>query len=190
LIADGRRLAYNLNILALVCMQAPLYGALMVQLTGDLPCPLCLLERLGMFAVIIGLVMNVRLGIRPAHYGFSIAGAMTGMAIAGRHVLLHINDPPGGGYGGSVLGLHLYTWALIVFLCFLAGSAVLLMIPDGIDESGDDVNPRARWSGSRPARVVCYMAVLICVVNAVLALMECGLGQCPDNPTGYWIFGN
>jgi len=189
-IEDGRRLAYNLNVLALICMQAPLYGALAVQLSGDLPCPLCLLERLGMFAVIIGLVMNLRLGLRPAHYGFSIAGAMTGMAIATRQVLLHINDGPGGGYGGTVLGLHLYTWALIVFLCFLAGSAVLLMIPNSLYESGAKMAPVAQWAESRPARVASYAAVLICVTNAVLALMECGPGQCPDNPTGYWIFGH
>ena len=44
---DGQRLAYNLNVLALLCMLAPLVGALAVQAGGDLPCPLCLLERLG-----------------------------------------------------------------------------------------------------------------------------------------------
>ena len=186
----GQRLAYNLNILALVCMMAPLFAALGVQLTGDLPCPLCLLERLGMFAVIFGLLMNLRLGIRPAHYGFSIAGALAGMAIATRQVLLHINDPPGGGYGGTVLGLHLYTWALIVFLCFLAGTVVLLTIPDGFDKPGESPPRGASWAESRPARLAGYAAILLCISNAVLALMECGPGQCPDNPTGYWIFGH
>ena len=185
----GQRWAYNLNVLALVCMLAPLVGALAVQATGDLPCPLCLLERAGMFAVIIGLVMNLRLGLRPAHYGLSMAGALSGMAIASRQVLLHINDPPGGGYGGAVLGLHLYTWALVVFVCFLAGTAVLLMIPGGLGRAGEAPAEGASWYAHRPARVASYAALAVCVVNALLAFAECGPGQCPDDPAGYWIFG-
>jgi len=186
---SGQRLAYNLNVLALFCMLAPLAGALAVQATGDLPCPLCLLERLGMFAVIIGLVMNLRLGIRPLHYGLSMSGALLGMAIASRQVLLHINDPVGGGYGGTVLGLHLYTWALIVFVCFLAGSAVLLMIPGGLGQGNEGPEKDLSWASSRLARWGSYAAFFLCVVNALLAFMECGPGQCPDDPAGYWLFG-
>jgi disulfide bond formation protein DsbB len=182
-------LAYRLNVLALVCMLAPLVGALGAQLNGDLPCPLCYLQRVAMFAVIFGLVMNLRLGLRPAHYGFSVAAAILGMAIASRQVLLHVNDPAGGGYGGTVLGLHLYTWALVVFVCFLIGAAVLLMIPRGFDEPDAPREPRAQWSGSRVARLLCYGALALCAVNAILALMQCGPGQCPDNPTGYWLLG-
>ena len=185
---DGQRLAYNLNVLALLCMLAPLVGALAVQATGDLPCPLCLLERLGMFAVIIGLVMNLRLGLRPLHYGLSISGALLGMAIASRQVLLHINDPVGGGYGGTVFGLHLYTWALIVFVCFLAGAAVLLMIPGGLGREDESPGEGASWASSRPARAATYAALGVCALNALLAFMECGPGQCPDNPVGYWLF--
>jgi len=187
LIGDGRRLAYNLNLIALVCMLAPLLGALAAQLSGDPPCPLCYLQRLAMFAVIMGLVMNLRFGIRSAHYGFSMVGAITGMAIATRQVLLHVNDLPGGGYGGTVLGLHLYTWALIVFVCFLAGTALLLMIPGSLDESVTTDFARAQWAASGAARLASHAAMWLCIANAILALMECGPGQCPDNPTSYWI---
>ena len=40
--------------------------------------------------------------------------------MSGRQVLLHIlpGDP---GYGGEVLGLHLYSWAFIVFATIIAG---------------------------------------------------------------------
>ena len=187
--ADGRLLAYRLNVLALVCMLAPLVGALGAQLAGDLPCPLCYLQRVALFAVIFGLVMNLRLGLRPAHYGISVAAAILGMAIASRQVLLHVNDPAGGGYGGTVLGLHLYTWALVVFVCWLIGAAVLLMIPGGFDAPGAPRAPGAHWEGSRVARWVSYGAFGLCALNAILAFSQCGLGQCPDNPTGYWIFG-
>lgn len=185
----GQSLAYRLNILAMFCMLGPLVGALGVQWTGDLPCPLCLLERLAMFAVIIGLAMNLRSGLRPLHYGLSMAGALAGAAIAGRQVLLHINDPAGGGYGGTVLGMHLYTWALVVFVCFLAGTAVLLMIPGGLPAETERPDSGTTWNGNRLARTACYLALAICGINAILAFMECGFGQCPDNPTGYWIFG-
>jgi len=189
LTGHGQRWAYHLNVLAIACMLLPLIGALAIQAAGDLPCPLCLLQRIAMFAVIIGLVSNLKVGLRPAHYGLSIAGALSGMAISTRQVLLHINDGPGGGYGGSVLGLHLYTWALIVFVCFLIGTAVLLMIPGSFDRGEEASAGTTSWSTNRPARLISYFALGLCVVNAVMALALCGPGQCPDNPTGYWIAG-
>lgn len=187
---NGQRWAYNLNVLALVCMLTPLLGSLAVQATGDLPCPLCLLQRTAMFAVTIGLVANLRLGLRPAHYGLSMAGALSGMVIATRQVLLHINDPSGGGYGGTVLGLHLYTWALIVFVCFLIGTAVLLMIPGWLGRAEEAPAAASSWDAHRPARLASYVALGVCVVNALLAFAECGPVQCPDDPTGYWILGD
>ena len=43
-----------------------------------------------------------------------ILGALLGMVMSTRQVLLHIK-PGDPGYGGTVLGLHFYTWALITF---------------------------------------------------------------------------
>jgi hypothetical protein len=45
----------------------------------------------------------------------SVIAAVGGACISIRQILLHI-VPPDPGYGDPVLGLHLYTWALLVFV--------------------------------------------------------------------------
>ena len=102
-----------------------LLGALAVQFFGgEFPCPLCLLQRMAMILTLIGpvfIIVNAhreRMGgfsVWGLGFGMSIVAAVAGMAISTRQVLLHIapGDP---GYGDPVFGMHLYTWALVVFI--------------------------------------------------------------------------
>ncbi|MFX7567084.1 disulfide bond formation protein B, partial [Acinetobacter baumannii] len=80
----------------------------------ELPCPLCLLQRIQFAVLAIGPIMNVRWGPRPSHYSLSLLAAAAGFAFSTRQVLLHImpGDP---GYGTALLGYHYYTLALIAF---------------------------------------------------------------------------
>ena len=79
---------------------------------GELPCPLCLLQRVALVMAGVGFLLNLRMGPSPMHYAMSIAGALGGMLASGRQVLLHImpGDPR---YGEPFMGLHFYTWAFI-----------------------------------------------------------------------------
>jgi disulfide bond formation protein DsbB len=66
----------------------------------ELPCPLCLLQRI-LFAVLaIGPIMNIRWGPRPNHYALSMLAAIAGAVVSTRQVLLHIM-PGDGGYGSA-----------------------------------------------------------------------------------------
>lgn len=159
-----------------------LMGAYFIQFAkGEFPCPLCLLQRLGMLGVAFGAMLNLRYGIRPAHYGISLISAVFGASVSVRQILLHI-VPGTGGYGSPVWGLHLYTWAFIVFV-----SAILLigfmMIFDGQFEDRDE--DRSTRDMSLIVKAVFFLAVLITASNVVTTFLECGLGQCPDNPTSY-----
>ncbi len=89
-------------------------GAALILLPalGELPCPLCLLQRIDFIALGRGLLLNMRFGPSPLHYGLVIAAALFGAAAAGRQVLLHI-VPGSGAYGSPLFGLHLYTWSLV-----------------------------------------------------------------------------
>ena len=49
---------------------------------GELPCPLCLLQRAAFAAAGVGLALNLCLGSRPAHYAITIISAVAG-ALAG-----------------------------------------------------------------------------------------------------------
>jgi disulfide bond formation protein DsbB len=148
---------------------------------GELPCPLCLLQRAALAAAGLGFLLNVRFGVRPLHYGLVVMAALVGAAVAMRQILLHIapGDP---GFGSPLLGLHFYTWAFIAFAGIIFGVAVLLSLPSSMDPA-----PATQQHGRLVGMVMLAFALLI-AANLVSALLECGFSQCPDDPAGYeWI---
>ena len=172
--------ARDLNGLGLVAVTLVLATALVLQLLlGELPCPLCLLQRLGFVALGFGLLLNLRFGPSPLHYGLVIVAALFGAAAAGRQVLLHI-VPGSGAYGSPLLGLHLYTWSLVLFLTAIAAVAVLLLM-EGQFERGR-AQPARAWH-----RVAMGLYLGVTAVIGIAAFVECGPGECPDNPTSYWL---
>ncbi|MFC6633761.1 disulfide bond formation protein B [Microbulbifer taiwanensis] len=170
-----------LDALALLAVSATLWFAFGWQLlVKELPCPLCLLQRVAFIMVGIGLLMNLRFGNRPLHQGIVVLSALAGVVASARQVLLHIapGDP---GFGSPFLGLHFYTWALLIFLALLVYCGLMLMS----DAAGSDTAPRKLTPLARYAALV-FLAIL--VVNVVSTTLECGLGPCPDNPTRYqWL---
>lgn len=176
------RLVVRLNVVALGLISLALVAAFVDQLVfGELPCPLCLLQRAALGAAGLGFLLNVRFGVRPLHYGLTILAALVGAAVAMRQVLLHIapGDP---GFGNPFLGLHFYTWAFIAFVGIIGGVAVLLSLPNSTDSAA-----AARPFGW-PVGIAVMLFVLLIAGNLVSTLLECGLSQCPDNPVSYeWI---
>ena len=86
-----RSLAVSLNALGLYAIALVLVVAFAAQLVlGELPCPLCLLQRIQFAMLAVGPIMNVRFGPRPNHYALSLLTAIAGAGIAMRQVLLHI----------------------------------------------------------------------------------------------------
>lgn len=173
------RVTYLLNTLALAIIIAVLGGAFIEQLVmGELPCPLCLLQRAGLIAVGLGFLLNLRFGIQPAHYGVALLGSLVGAAASMRQILLHIapGDP---GYSGAVFGLHLYSWSFVSFVCLMIGIGILLLAPVG------HARPQSR---GRIVALTMLGFVAIVLANLVSTLLECGLTQCPDDPVSYmWL---
>jgi len=115
-----------LNALALIAISAILLAAFYTQIVArELPCPLCILQRAGFVAVGLGLALNLLIGPRPGHYGLMILAALAGGAVSLRQVALHI-VPGSGAYGDPVLGLHLYSWAALIFGAIILGAAAML----------------------------------------------------------------
>lgn len=173
-----------LNALGLVAVDTVLLLAFADQLWfHDLPCPLCVLQRAGFVAAGFGLALNLIFGPRPSHYGVLILGASTGAVVAMRQTLLHI-VPGSGAYGLPFLGLHLYTWAFILFAAMIVGAAVLLFA----DRQFGRPEPWSQRLSLLPLTAIVAFALLI-VGNFVSTLLLCGLGFCPDNPTEYLLTG-
>jgi disulfide bond formation protein DsbB len=172
-------LARTLNALALLGICAVLAIAFYWQLArGELPCPLCLLQRAAFVGAGLGFMLNVRFGSAEAHYGVAIVSALVGVAVAARQVLLHI-VPNTGSYGSALLGWHFYTWALVAFFLIALFAAGLLFI------EGQFAEGVSGWRPTATAQVLGWVFVLFALGNAVSTLLECGFGPCPDKPTGY-----
>ncbi len=172
------------NVLFVLAVTGILLSAYGVQFgLAELPCPLCLLQRLAMLGVGAGAMLNVLYGPRPRFYGLALASALFGAIVAGRQVLLHIapGDP---GYGSPVLGMHLYTWSFVAFVGIMALTGLMLWC-DGQFAGG--CSP-VRLPLGRPATAVLALFMLVAGANVVTTMLLCGLGPCPDTPTHYeWL---
>ncbi|MCF6768039.1 disulfide bond formation protein B [Thiotrichales bacterium 19S11-10] len=152
----------------------------------ELPCPLCLLQRLGLLAIAFGFLLNIRYGVRPSHYALSILAAIVTAMASMRQILLHI-EPNSIGYGSTVLGLHMYTWVFILASLAIIYIAIMLSIPKQYlrpDEIGKAIKPKRKL-----VRLISSAAFLLFIIilsaNVISTYYECGLKECPDNPTTY-----
>jgi disulfide bond formation protein DsbB len=169
--------AMKLNAVALYAISAVLLVAFYFQIVlGELPCPLCLLQRVAFTALAVGPILTLRHGPRPGHYGLIILAAMLGAAIASRQVLLHIM-PGDAGYGSALLGYHFYTWALLGFVAAIAASAAMLLLQSQFE--GDAPRPRPFETAA------VWLIFAVTLANAASALLECGFAWCPDTPVHY-----
>lgn len=171
-----------LNALGLVAIDTLLALAFIDQLWfRDLPCPVCILQRAAFIAAGFGIALNLLFGPRPSHYGLTILGAAVGGAIALRQMLLYI-APGSGSYGNAVFGMHLYTWAFIAFVLIIIGTGIMLLY----DRQFARPEP---WSSRLDvfALTALVLFLLIVVGNIFSTLFLCGMGLCPDAPTGYVI---
>lgn len=148
---------------------------------NELPCPLCMLQRVAFVLCGVGFLLNLRFGPQPIYHGITLLSALFGAVASGRQVLLHI-VPGSGAYGDPIMGLHFYSWALLLFLFIVAGTALLLIL------SGRGVPADERpGSFGVPARIAAYLLIAVTLANAVGSFVQCGPIECPDNPTGYWL---
>ena len=178
--ADLSRL---LNALGLVAVDTVLVLAFADQLWfRDLPCPICILQRAGFVAAGFGIALNLIFGPRPSHYGVAILGAVVGGIMSADQVL-HYVVPGSGSYGNAIFGLHLYSWALIMFVAIVVGCGVMLLFDRQYEPSG----PPPLRQVTLPILAVALLA-LLAVGNVLSTLAICGVGLCPETPGGYLIF--
>ena len=172
--------AIALNVLALYALAALLAGAFAAQLLlGELPCPLCLLQRI-MFALLaIGPILNIRFGPRASHYALSLLAAVVGATVSTRQVLLHImpGDP---GFGTALFGYHYYTWALIGFVAAIVLLSLVLLFDRQFEK-----DPAAHSAPSVIAHVAVWLVIGLTAANVTSTLLECGFKACADDPVVY-----
>jgi len=176
-----------LNRIDRVCNIVELSGVILVlalafvfqMLLHELPCPLCLLQRLGFFGIALGFLLNLRFGFKPSHYAIVILSAIFTSFVALRQILLHI-VPGTGAYGDAIFGLHFYTWSYIVSMIIIVFTVLIM----SVDRQYKKIRERNRlffWT----THTLFSITALLILLNVVAVLFECGLQWCPENPTHY-----
>jgi disulfide bond formation protein DsbB len=175
-----RSLAVTLNALSLYAVALVLAAAFAAQLLlHELPCPLCLLQRIQFAVLAIGPIMNIRWGPRPGHYGLSLLAAVAGAAFSTRQILLHIM-PGDAGYGTALLGYHYYTLALIGFVAAIVLIAFILLFDRQFEQDG-----APQLAAGAFATVAVWLVIALTALNVVSTLLECGFGACAEDPVVY-----
>lgn len=176
---------FNVVVVCLV-----LAGAFSIQLLEqEIPCPLCILQRMAMMLCALGstyVILQARTGRLllqefATGYGMSILGAVLGAAISTRQILIHI-VPPDPGYGDPVMGLHLYTWALVVFIVVLIDSGLNLMF-------ARELLPGSPLTFNWPSKAVVGLMGAVILANTISIICQEGVHWLlPDDPQRYELF--
>ena len=172
----------DLALLAILAGLAAILTAAMVlqYAAGEIPCPLCLLQRVAMFGVCFGIIHHTRHGYDVRNIGVGLVWALYLLLISVRQVLLNIVPRPGHAYPGSVvLGLHLPVWSVLIAFAILLAFAVMLALFDANRLSATPPSPVLTRIGT----VAGLYVIALCFVNLVSAVLQCGLGAC--HTTGY-----
>lgn len=169
-------MARLLDTLALVAICVVLAIAFYYQFAlGELPCPLCALQRVGFLVAGVALMMNLVSGPAPAHYGLIVLTSLAAGSASLRQIALHV-IPGTGSYGSALFGWHFYTWAFVGYGALIAYAGLMLLLPAG---------RAARAAPGRAQTAAFVLFVLLAATNVVAFFFECGFGPCPDDPTGY-----
>jgi disulfide bond formation protein DsbB len=186
--ADAR-LPATLNDLFLLAMMLTIAAILTVAMVlqyygGEIPCPLCLLQRVAMFGVCFGIILHFRHGYSAQNTGGSMLFALLLLIVSVRQTLLDIYPRPGHSYVGSaVLGLHMPVWSVVIAVAILTAFAIKLAVLGGRDLR----DPQPSRALGRMARLLGLYMVAIGLINFASVAVQCGVDAC--HISGYRLLG-
>ncbi len=163
-------------LLMLSTLAAILTAAMVLQYAfGEIPCPLCLLQRVAMFGCCFGLIHQLRAEGSERGSGISLVFTLLLLVISVRQTLLDLFPRSGHSYiGSAVLGIHMEVWSVFIAVALLLGFAIrfaLFGAPRAAPET--EGSPMRRC-----ARGLEIYLVFICASNFLSVVLQCGLGEC------------
>ena len=176
----------QLNALGLLAVSIVMMFALYAQFVEhELPCPLCLIQRLGFAGVMLGLLLNALYGPKTKYYSLSTIFAIFGAAAALRQISLHV-IPGTPFYGNAFLGFHFYTWAFICFSIIIAGLSIISGFAKQYEKN---LGQKRLAFKQQPIfiKISVVLAIFIIFINMIMTFAQCGPHVCADNPITYWL---
>ncbi|WP_336276977.1 disulfide bond formation protein B [Bartonella sp. CB178] len=173
-----------MNSLGLIGLSIVLLVAFYYQLMKfELPCPLCLLQRVGLMLAGCGFLLNICNKIKNTHYAMVILGCMVTGIVAIRQIFLHI-EPGDLGYGSTFFGLHFYSWTFIISVLCILGVVVVMVLTE--------LSHKFKVLPSLPMlnKTASFLFIFLIAANLVSTVLECGSGQCADDPVRYELLSS
>ncbi len=163
-------------VLILAVLAAILTAAMVMQYAfGEIPCPLCLLQRVAMFGCCFGLIVQLRSDNSERGTGIALIFAVLLLVISVRQTLLDLFPRPGHDYvGNAIFGVHLPVWSVIIAVALLLGFAVRLALFGGARGEPD---AERDFTGA-VVRILVPYVIAICAINFLSVIAQCGLDQC------------
>jgi disulfide bond formation protein DsbB len=167
----------RISLLGMLLILAAILTAAMVMQYGfgEIPCPLCLLQRFAMFGVCFGLIAQIRSAASERGTGISLIFSILLLVISARQTLLDLFPRPGHEYiGSAIFGIHMPVWSVLIAIALLLGLATRLALFGGQSHSvvADGLPIR------RLAHGLIIYVVLICAINFISVVIQCGAGEC------------
>lgn len=171
---------HYLYLLAMLAVIAAILTAAMVMQYGwgELPCPLCLLQRAALFGVAFGIMQQFHSGFSYRNTGLSLLFTIFLLVVSVRQTLLDIYPRPGHEYiGTAIFGLHMPVWSILIALALLIAYAFKLIIFGNAD------NLRNTRLADHPliralAIILSLYMIAIVLINFGSVVLQCGLDEC------------
>ena len=163
-------------LLMLLILAAVLTAAMVMQYAfGEIPCPLCLLQRFAMFGCSFGVVQQLRSGTSERGTGIGLIFSILLLVISVRQTLLDLVPRPGHDYVGSaIFGIHMPVWSVFIAVALLLGFAVRLALFGGPRSASENDGSTIH----RLAQGLTVYVVFICAINFISVVAQCGMGEC------------
>jgi disulfide bond formation protein DsbB len=168
---------YLLGMMAVIA--AILTAAMVLQYAnGEIPCPLCLLQRVAMFGVCFGIILQFRHGFSYRNTGMSMMFSLFLLIVSVRQTLLDIYPRPGHEYvGTSVFGLHMPVWSILIALALSIAFAFQLILWGGSTQLQHKSLTHQSLLRVLATALSLYV-IAIGVINFVSVGVQCGIDEC------------
>jgi len=174
---DLSPLHYLFSFLMLLTLAGILTFAQILQFKGgEIPCPLCLLQRVAMLGVCFGLMRDLNEKPSLHNAGLSMIFALFLLVISVRQTLLDIYPRPGHEYiGSAVFGLHMPVWSVLIATALLAAYALKFAVL-GAD---DRLVPLQKFPTlAKAANLLSLFVIALAAVNFASVVLQCGADAC------------
>jgi disulfide bond formation protein DsbB len=175
---------YLFLLCILVAIAFVLTAAFYMQIFfNEIPCPLCLLQRLAFFGIAFGIILNLRIGYSIRHEGLTLISIIFLLIISTRQTLLDIYPRAGHQYiGTAILGLHMPVWSIVISVLLLFAYALRFTIL-GYADFHRDANIELYPKIKTIASIFIWYIIFLCALNLLSSFLQCGFGSC--HTSGY-----